>query len=469
MQAEFYKFSKRKNSTAVPTGSGLEVELTLKNGTSILQPTFLLSADISEYNYCHFNDRYYWINDITSVRNGLWEVQCRVDVLASWKSEILETSAFVQYSSSDNDQNITDSRNAVKIDKHVAYAVATSETGLFSPVWQSQGGIFVLGTMGALNSEVVTQSFCGLYVLDGGQLTEVAKILNSEEVLQQLINFFMNPTDTVVFCRWFPVGFNVVGVNTANVTFGIYETNINATILTKNYGTDILDIEIPWETEDFRRVEPFTGANLYMPGVGSVSLNLASISNCTGISLHATVDYVNNSVHYGVFGLGSGGELIGMYTGSLGADIPVASVQGKDMGGVLSSIGGIVSGALLLGTAGIGDDLPALASAFAIGGGVAKGIAASNTQVVKSSGSFGGGYGIYSGQGILPTLTMTRSLSIQEPSEYNDFMGNPCMKYRQISGLSGYCQTSGFQVSGEMLDSEKTEINNMMNGGVYIE
>ena len=118
MQAEFYKFSKRKNSTAVPSGSGLEVELTLKNGTSILQPTFLLSADIAEYNYCHFNGRYYWINDITSVRNGLWEVQCRVDVLASWKSEIMETSAFVQYSTSDNDQNITDSRNAVKIDKH---------------------------------------------------------------------------------------------------------------------------------------------------------------------------------------------------------------------------------------------------------------------------------------------------------------------------------------------------------------
>lgn len=113
MQAIFYKFSKRKNSTAVPGGQGNERDLTLKNGSSIITPTFLVAGESFDYNYCSFNGRYYWITDITSVRNELWEVQCRVDVLASWKNEILNSKGFVKYSSSDNNQNIKDGRNVV--------------------------------------------------------------------------------------------------------------------------------------------------------------------------------------------------------------------------------------------------------------------------------------------------------------------------------------------------------------------
>ena len=467
MQAIFYKFSKRKNSTAVPDGQGNERNLTLKNGSSIITPTFLVTGESFDFNYCYFNGRYYWVTDTISVRNELWEVQCRVDVLASWKNEILNSESFIKYSASDNNQNITDSRNAVEIDKNIVYATATSETGVFSPLWQSQGGIFVLCTMGALKSEVVTESFCGLYVLNGGELTELAKILNSDEVLQALINFFTNPTETVIFCRWFPVGFDVVGINTANVSFGNYETNISATFLTKNIATDILDIQIPWQTEDFRRVEPFSSGNLYLAGVGSVPINLSAIENCQTLSVHATVDFVNNQVHYGVFNTNSG-DLIGTYSGTLGAEIPVASVQSGNIGGVLSSMAGMmIAGGAGIAGATVGE--ASIATIGAVTGGAVAGVMASNQQVVRATGSFGGGYSVYSGQGVLPTLTITRSFSIQEPSEYRDFMGNPCMKVRNIQGLSGYCQTDGFQVSGGMTDTEKSEINNLMNGGVYIE
>lgn len=467
MQAVFYSFSKRKNSTAAPSDSGRSYEITLKNGCSYLRPIFLLSADDFNYNYCEFNGRYYWVSDINAVRSGLFEVSCMVDVLASWADSIKSTQSFVKYSASDIDKNITDYRNAVTIEKEVQYAVATSETGVFSPLWQSQGGIYLLATMGAVNSEVAMQSFCGLYALDSGQLPEVAKILNSEEVLQQLINFFTTPTDTVIFCRWFPVGFDVAGINTANVTFGIYETDISATILTKNYATDILDVVIPWLKDDFRRVEPFTAATLYLPGVGNVPLNLSAIANCKTLSIHATVDFVSNQVHYGLFNTVSG-DLIGTYSGTLGADIPVASVQ-NNVGGVLSAVGTMVGGYALATGAGLAGEVASAGSVMAITGGAAAGVMAANQQVVKSSGNFGGGYSVYSGQGILPVLTMTRSISKQEPSEYLSIMGNPCMKSRIINGLTGYCQTDGFQVVGNMTEQEKTEINMMMDGGVYIE
>lgn len=467
MQVTFFKFSKRRNSTAAPSNGGDEKTVTLKNGCSFLSPTFLLSENTFDYNYCLFNARYYWVTDITSVRNNLFEVQCSVDALASWKSDILSTAAFVKYSASDNDQNITDSRNAVTIQKQIGYSVATSENGVFSPIWQSQGGIFILATMGSVDSDVVMQSFTGLYVVDGGQLSELAKILNSDELLQQLINFFMNPTDTVVFCRWFPVGPEFAGINTAHVSFGNYITSIIATLLTKNYTTDILDIDIPWQKDDFRRVEPFSSGNLYLAGVGSVPINLSAISNAETLSIHVTVDFVGNQVHYGVFNTKTG-DLVGTYSGTLGADIPVSNVQVGNVGGVLSSAAGMLIAAgvgynnVMAGESG-------LSAMAAIAGGAVTGVMASNTQLARSSGNFGGGYSVYSGQGVLPTLTITRSLSVQEPSEYVNTIGNPCMKTRQINGLSGYCQTEGFQVSGDMTETEKSEINSMMDGGVYIE
>ena len=68
MQAIFYSFSKRKNSTAIPTDAGTEIEIKLKNGCSFLSPVFLLQSESFEYNYCKFNERFYWVNDIVSVR-----------------------------------------------------------------------------------------------------------------------------------------------------------------------------------------------------------------------------------------------------------------------------------------------------------------------------------------------------------------------------------------------------------------
>ena len=465
MQAVFYSFSKRKNSTALPSGAGETFEITLKNGCSFLSPTFLLSAETFSYNYCNFNGRYYWVTDITSVRNNLFEVQCSVDVLASWKNEIMATTAFVEYSSSDTNQNITDSRNIVTQNTEIVYAVATSENGLFNAY---PGGIYVLCTMGSIPNDIALQSFCGLYVLDIGQLSEVATILNSEEVLQQLVNFFTNPTETVIFCRWFPCGFPELPIVSGPVTFGTYESSIHATILTKNYATDILDIEIPWQTEDFRKCEPFTSAQLYLPGVGVVPIKLSAIYDTSGISIHSLVDYVNNSVSYGVFSTSSG-SMLGSYGGTLGAEIPIASVQGTNVGGFLASMGSIVAGyALGIGATAAGEVAGANV-AMMIGGGVATGLAASVTQVTHASGSFAGGYSFYAGQGLLPTLTLTHAKSVQEPSEYVGVVGNPCMKTRQISGLTGFCKTNIFQVSGNMTETEKSQINAMMDGGVYIE
>lgn len=65
---------------------------TLKDGCSIENPEILIANanNMSDCNYMYIPDfnRYYFVTDIVSVRDGLWLISGHVDVLMSFKNEI---------------------------------------------------------------------------------------------------------------------------------------------------------------------------------------------------------------------------------------------------------------------------------------------------------------------------------------------------------------------------------------------
>jgi hypothetical protein len=75
---------------------------TLRAETSILEPSVLLESqnNLSVYNYCYIPEfaRYYYIADVLSVRNNLWLLKCKVDVLMSFKDSIFESYAIIEES-----------------------------------------------------------------------------------------------------------------------------------------------------------------------------------------------------------------------------------------------------------------------------------------------------------------------------------------------------------------------------------
>lgn len=81
---------------------GLNFNVTLKEGTSILRPVLLLAstsqAPITGYNYMYIPDfgRYYFIDDVRSIHNNMWEVSAHVDVLETYKTAILANSAVIK-------------------------------------------------------------------------------------------------------------------------------------------------------------------------------------------------------------------------------------------------------------------------------------------------------------------------------------------------------------------------------------
>ena len=85
-----------KSLTTITTMTG-----TLKNETSIIDPVIFFEASLSDLkncNYCTISEfgRSYFVNNIRSIRNGLIELTCHVDVLSTYKSQIRQQFAIVK-------------------------------------------------------------------------------------------------------------------------------------------------------------------------------------------------------------------------------------------------------------------------------------------------------------------------------------------------------------------------------------
>lgn len=75
-------------------------DVLLKDDVSILKPVFKVRdvRSIITYNYlyCPELQRYYFIDDIVSVHNDLWEISCHVDVLETYKNGIKSNKAVIK-------------------------------------------------------------------------------------------------------------------------------------------------------------------------------------------------------------------------------------------------------------------------------------------------------------------------------------------------------------------------------------
>lgn len=73
---------------------------TLKAETSIINPVIMIEGDLEDYanaNYMWVNEfnRFYFINDIRSIRNELIEISAHVDVLSTYADYIKQCTGIV--------------------------------------------------------------------------------------------------------------------------------------------------------------------------------------------------------------------------------------------------------------------------------------------------------------------------------------------------------------------------------------
>lgn len=102
MNVKIGNTSKRINSTSQTFASSTTLSCRLKEPCSMQSPVFQVQGLTkgSLYNYCQFESRYYWVDDIVYLTNNIQEVHCHLDPLATYKSAIENTYAYVTYADS---------------------------------------------------------------------------------------------------------------------------------------------------------------------------------------------------------------------------------------------------------------------------------------------------------------------------------------------------------------------------------
>ena len=146
MEIDFYKNISEKNKIGKKLLNKLTLNGNLREESSVINPTILVEHNnLSVYNYAYipnFN-RYYFVSEITSVRNGLWRVSLKCDVLESFKKDILNLSCIVDKQQNQSySNNIDDGSYVNRADSFVE--IANYQNGFNS------SGEFILITAGAI-------------------------------------------------------------------------------------------------------------------------------------------------------------------------------------------------------------------------------------------------------------------------------------------------------------------------------
>lgn len=102
---------------------------TFREPTSVTSPSITIEMEgVPTFNYIHipnFN-RYYYVTEITNIRKNIWQIDCTVDVLMSYKDAIVKCPARVERNQYEYNVNIPDNRRIVECGSEITDVQVTN-------------------------------------------------------------------------------------------------------------------------------------------------------------------------------------------------------------------------------------------------------------------------------------------------------------------------------------------------------
>ena len=463
----FYRYNKKARSTGTPASGGTTYKCTLKAGSTITSPTIMLDVGISnapDFNYARIDvwDRWYVITEWT-FDERLWTASLQVDLLASYKSNIQALSAFVLYDATPNTE-ITDGRLSTNTTMTTSQA-----TGAFTMLGRSSNvGSVIIVTITGKDS---TSAFAMTETQVQSLLNELDNWYNDKNPMPTVSSF----ADVLDFYKWyckqewfalkqmistgsaaqnirsafqlpFAAG-NVPGTNTDSIYLGEYLSSVTAKRVSSNRCVhDSATVSIPWQASDWRRNAPYHEVYLYNPFAGLIQLSNSDLIGVSSLTVNATIDLLTGDTLFEVM---AGGRCINQTYSNLAASYPVGSSN--------ITPATVASNLISAGISAATSNAPGAIS------GILNAITPSSSCVT------GGGGGASQGIGSnIYCFTVFHDTS-DAPSDTNPVMGSPTMAVKSLGSLSGYVQTSGAAIRGNMLDSERQQLNSLLDGGIFIE
>ena len=477
------KIAKRRNSTLQPTLTD-SYDVLLKSPTSLHTPTFTISAGSFDYNYLKWGDRYYFVTDVVSKNNSLWEVSAVCDVLATFKADILASTQFVSYSSLQSSIWLPDTRIPLQKNANVSQSVSTMNF-LFTA-----GGFYVLAAVGEGGCEVYVTDISSLSAMIQdlsqwasdletaifGSLpfptpsdeTEATANLYSVMMKTGVIgNAYTDAPSCIRSCIWVPffiANFSDGGGTT--IKLGAYDTGATAYRCKTSPVTNTVSVNIPWHYNDWRRAT-CEEVYLYLPLVGLVNVPSDENINETTITVEWSATATDGCIAYRIT---AGNQVIGSYGASCAVNYPIGISQQASAGEIVQAA---FAGTQKTVSSGIraaeSGNVSAIAdTAFSAISGVYDTINTAMTRHNSCIGGIGGGAGV--GLSLdLKCFTVSHP-TVVNPADMVATMGYPTMKPVTLSALSGYCQCANAHVGATGAEAQElTEIDALLNSGFYIE
>lgn len=460
MTITFYTFSKKRNSTAQPTG-GTSYTGTLTQESGIVSPSVIMDFGNTApaYNYAYITEfrRYYWITEITSIGGGLWRVSMTVDVLATYKSDIGAASKYVLRSASEFDGSVMDTKYPTKV--NYSRNLLSKNSGW--PIGSATGR-YVVGVVDANG----TFGSVSVYCLNESQFSALRAAIapssyyNSitDTDLKNLAVTVVNPMQYIAWVKYYPFSVpqsqNFVTMNLGNISIPNMSLIGNVTV-SDVFEYDLTAHPLAATRGTYLNYDPFTIRFFSWLPVGMIHIPALS-AGLMKIDVFYIVDVIS----------GTGDLIIRDHTTdqnelyrtsfACGIDIPVAQV-------VSSNPLKIVSGTINMLSAGMSAILGN------VPGSVASGISGITDFITSQVGEV---QAFKPGSGALLTDPQARIIEYfaDVMDDDNPEFGRPLCKVKAISTLSGYVLCADGEVpAAGATQSELADIESYLTGGFYYE
>lgn len=470
--------TKKHNSTAVPTFSGSAIPCMLKEGSSIIDPVLIFErANVGHtYNYVSIPDfgRYYFVNDIVYDGARIY-YHCSVDVLASFKSTIGNSSAYVLRSAYENNEYVIDS----------FYPVSThirQYSEFLGTPWLEYGQSRGIWVVGVINDDGVTyyamtrstfEQF-GAYMLSSNFVADQLGISVSEAQSNPQWRAMIDPISYITQCVWLPISYSTgspayprfteesmkIGTATRSELQAGNISHSTAGRTPVQYNPTPMPHPQSNARGEYLNSPGFTECRLVIPPFGAFELNAMEVNQYDRLQVNVELDCTNGVgklVVYGYEGTGGDETLVSVILSAqaqVGVPLPITQIITPGLSPV--QIGLQAAGTIA--AAATGNVMGAIAG----GGAMIESYYASKIPKPSTIGSRGTIAGIH---GNAYFEYVWKYVVDNDVADH----GQPLCAVRQLSTLGGYQMILEPHIHTTGTASEDDQINAFLAGGYFYE
>lgn len=483
MNATFYSFYKKKNSTAQPTDSGITVDIKMKDNVSVRNPVFTMqNTSARSCNYFRWNNRYYFVTDFIYITHNLYEVHGEIDTLATYKSQIGGYTCYVErcsdsthYDNMVSDNVVVKSRNIIDVNN--------GNVGMPGWITNHEPACLLKVVCSEGTAIYYKQSTTGIQNLMKPFMPRATDISGGGQAIENLFNDFwtsaFKPLEYILDAYMLP---NLPSSNLpssfsatqGNLEFGLMSTQspiygANSYVAYADYlGSANNEVTLtipPSHYNDFRAYDDnWTSYMMYIPSIGFVNIPAEYVQNTLKLSFD--YNYLSGDVVCRLIMSKDGDSvIIGTYTGNVKCPVTIGGLNSNAIN-VLTDTASTFSSGLNAVVGGFTGNPMQIVSG--VSGVVENGLSAfqnyANPGAVSKGNTSGNIHDLLNHHQIVFSTISYESKAIP-----TNRLGRPCCKNLQLGNLSGYIKCAGASISAGVTETEKNTINSFLNNGFYYE